>query len=133
MLTDIREEINGAVIECVERANKLDAGSEARAREIKNATALLEKLGEDYKVEEDLLDKRWKMEEDNKLEHRKLDVEEERIEMESKSRRRVKPDTILNCLTLAGLTIGGAVLEAKGYRLPKMFDSLRSRVGKPKD
>ena len=63
---------------------------------------------------------------------KELQVKHRQIEMESKKYRRVKPDTVLLCGTVIGLTVGCCYFEAKGHIFPtkmlKFADKLKFSI-----
>lgn len=127
---DIEGKLNKFISNSIDKADNLTPGSKEREREVKNISILLDKMYEDLKFEEELLDKRHKMAHDEEIEQRKADIEEERIKVEAKAKNRVKPDTVVNCLSAVLVTGIGAVMEVNGYRLMKPFDLMKNFIAR---
>lgn len=131
MKQDIREQMESAILESMSRAEGLDG--EDRARELKNVAILADKLREDYETEEGFLDKRHKMEFDEEIEKRKIDVEKHKIDSEAKSRQKLNVNTVFGSITT--LVTAGLCMwyEAHGHIMPKVVSNLTSKLFRTKD
>lgn len=131
MNKEIREQMETAILESMDRAQGLDG--EDRARELKNVAILADKLREDYETEEGFLDKRHKMEFDEEIEKRKIDVEKHKIDSEAKSRRKLNVNTVFGSITT--LSTAGLCMwyESRGHIMPKVVTNLTSKLFRQKD
>ena len=93
----------------------------------------IEKLYKVYndaiKIQNDYSIKRIQAELEDVASRREADYRKKQLEMEARRNNKVKPDTVLTCAVIAGVTIGLCVFEAKGHLIPSQVGKL---VGKMK-
>ena len=124
MNTEVMNNVSNTVLDCLDRAGDLDAGSEARAREINNAEKLARALTEDYKVKEEIEDKHIRTENDQNNSKRELDIKEFQTEEEAEARKHVSKDVKWKLGGVAALILVERFIESKGQLVPKYFSKL---------
>lgn len=130
MEKEVLESVNVAIHSCLERADKLETGSEERERELKNAANLMKLTNEDYKFKEEALDRAIRTDNEKKHSMEELEIKKLQAETEAESRSKVSPDTKWSLAAMGALTIGGIAYEKSGNILPRWMQKVYSWIKK---
>ena len=128
MEKELKDKVTTTVMNCLDRADKLESGSAARAKEITTAGVLISKLNEDYRNEEEALDKHTKTDYEHEIAIREVEVKEFVAEDESEARRKISNDTKVKLLAVGGLILAERIIEAKGQLVPKYLNKFWPKV-----
>lgn len=128
MNLEIKKELEESILESLDRAERLKG--EERATELKNVAILVDKLAADYELEEGFLDKRHKMEFDEEIERRRLELEKDKIESEYKAKGRINVNSLIGTVAMSSLALLSMGLEMRGFIPPKIFTTLFNKIGR---
>ena len=124
MDTNITNEVNDAILNCLEDARNLEAGSESWKREMDAVVSLLKTTNEDYRNKEEAYDRSVRTENDVVSSKKELEIKEFQAESEAESKKKVSPDLKWKLAGTGALIVGERVLEAKGHLIPRFWSKL---------
>ena len=113
----LRDEMAVEAMYLLDKASKVEPGTEEHSRIIEDIVKLSKACVEDYKVESEMFNQNLKIEYENKRSEEEIKVKQSQIDLEEKKHTTVKADNILMMGGFALLTIGACAWEITGGRL----------------
>lgn len=123
---ELKEKLAMAFEDAIDEAESLPKGSEERARAYKNIKIAWDALQDEYKFSEELEDQRVKLE-------KELELKEAEIRNEDKRRGDKLRDLLITVTAIVGTSVFGAVMEVKGWRLPRQLNHFTQLWKLPKN
>ena len=121
---DIKQGINEAVMNCIQRAGEMESGSDERSKEISNATNLIRTLNDDYRNSEEAFDRQKRTEIEMENSKEELAIKRLQAESDAEAKKEANRDTRRKYWLIAAMIFGERLVEAKGYMVPRFWNRI---------
>lgn len=133
MEREIKEIVNENVANLLDKAARLETGSEEQKRAYDSAREMLQSLNDDYRNQQEYYYRAIQLNQEKEKNEGELNVKKFQAEEEAKAKKRISPNTAANLIVSAAGVVFTVVYEAKGHMIGKMLSKYIPLPSKSKD